>query len=178
MTPSFSWIYHNVAWRFCREITWSQSWDMISRAKIHIYNHMKSVRLPCCRQAPKWYQNEQRLFCDKNIKSAWTSDLFLRKDGHQKWLVTHVDNCSVHTSWVSTSWLEEHDMRRMLHPPSLLAWFDFLWLLLAFYIERKLKMIQICQEDRSFECLQELSGISTTINWIGFFGLECNGFKK
>jgi histone-lysine N-methyltransferase SETMAR len=36
---------------------------------------------------------------------------------HQKRLVIHLDNFSVHTSRVSTEWLEEHDRRRMPQPP-------------------------------------------------------------
>jgi transposase InsO family protein len=34
---------------------------------------------------------------------------------HQKRLIVHLDNCSVHTSWASTDWLEEHGMRHMSH---------------------------------------------------------------
>jgi hypothetical protein len=36
-------------------------------------------RLRCCRQTPKWYQNEQQLFCDKYIHSTWINDLSSRK---------------------------------------------------------------------------------------------------
>jgi hypothetical protein len=32
---------------------------------------------------------------------------------HQKWLVTHLDNCSIHKSTASTDWFEEYGMRRM-----------------------------------------------------------------
>jgi hypothetical protein len=36
---------------------------------------------------------------------------------HQKRLMIHLDNCSIHTSRASTEWLEEHDMYRMPQPP-------------------------------------------------------------
>jgi hypothetical protein len=35
---------------------------------------------------------------------------------HEKRLVVHLDNCSVHTGRVSTDWLEEHNILRMPHP--------------------------------------------------------------
>jgi hypothetical protein len=36
---------------------------------------------------------------------------------HEKQLVIHLDNCSVHTSRVSTDWLEEHNILCMPHSP-------------------------------------------------------------
>jgi hypothetical protein len=50
-----------------------------SEQRIHVYNHMESQRLLCCRQTPKSYQNEQSLFHDKSICSARTNSLFSRK---------------------------------------------------------------------------------------------------
>jgi hypothetical protein len=67
----------------------------------------------------------------------------------------HLDNCSVHTNWVSTNWLEEHSILRMLHPPYLhdLASIDFY---LFPTINEKLERIQLADEDQFFECPQEV----------------------
>jgi hypothetical protein len=51
----FSLIHHHVACGRYREMIWSQNRDLIFRAKIHVYNHMESQRLLCCRQTPKSY---------------------------------------------------------------------------------------------------------------------------
>jgi hypothetical protein len=75
MSRDFYWIYHHVAYKLCREMMWSQSRDLILKTKIHVYDHVELERLLCCRQTPKWYQNEQRLFYDKHTHSTWTSDL-------------------------------------------------------------------------------------------------------
>jgi hypothetical protein len=53
MSHGFSSIHHHVACRLCREMMWSQNWDLIFGAKILVYNHMESERLLCCRQTPK-----------------------------------------------------------------------------------------------------------------------------
>jgi hypothetical protein len=74
---------------------------------------------------------------------------------HQKRLVTHLDNCSVHTSRVSIDWLEEYCMCRMPHPPYLpdLTSNDF-YLFLT--VKEKLERIQVTDEDQFSECLQEI----------------------
>jgi hypothetical protein len=36
---------------------------------------------------------------------------------HERRPVVHFDSCSVHTSRVSTDWLEEYNILRMPHPP-------------------------------------------------------------
>jgi transposase len=74
---------------------------------------------------------------------------------HQKRLVVHLDNCSIHTSRVSTKWLEEHDMRRMPQPPYSpdLAPSDFY---LFPTVKERLERIQLADEDQFFESLQEI----------------------
>jgi hypothetical protein len=47
--------------------------------KNHVHHHVESERLLHCQQAPKWYQNEQRVFCNTYTKSTWTSDFSSRK---------------------------------------------------------------------------------------------------
>jgi hypothetical protein len=74
---------------------------------------------------------------------------------HQKRLVIHLDNCSVHTSRVSTEWLEEHDMHRLSQPaysPNL-APSDFY---LFPTVKERLERIQLADEDQFFESLQEI----------------------
>jgi hypothetical protein len=82
------------------------------------------------------------------------------KAAHQKRLVIHVNNCSVHTSRASTSWLEEYGMCRMLHlpySPNLISSGFYLFPIVKERIER----IQVHQEDQLYESLQEiLEGIN------------------
>jgi hypothetical protein len=69
--------------------------------------------------------------------------------------VIHLDNCSVHTSRVSTDWFKENNILRMQHPPysSDLAPSDFY---LFPTVKEKLERIQLADEDQFFECLQEV----------------------
>jgi hypothetical protein len=75
MTHDLSSIYRYVEYGRYREMIWSQNRNMMFRAKVYVYNYMESQRLLYCRQIPKSYQNEQRLFCDKSTYSLRTSDL-------------------------------------------------------------------------------------------------------
>jgi hypothetical protein len=67
--------------------------------------------------------------------------------------VVHLDNCSVHTSQVSTDWLEEHNILRMPHSPySLdLAFSDF-YLISAG--KQKLEQIQLTDDDQFLSACQ------------------------
>jgi hypothetical protein len=69
--------------------------------------------------------------------------------------VIHLDNCPVHTSQVSTDWLEEYNILRMPHSSySLdLAPGD---LYLFPTIKEKLERIPLADEDQFFQCLQEV----------------------
>jgi hypothetical protein len=65
---------------------------------------------------------------ETKILSLLEQAIFPRgKAAHQKRLVIYVDNCSIHTSRASISWLEEHGMCRIPHPSYLpdLASSDF-----------------------------------------------------
>jgi hypothetical protein len=85
------------------------------------------------------------------------------RDAHRKRLVAHVDNCSIHISRASTSWLEEQGVRHIPRLPySLdLASSDFY---LFPPVKEKPEMIQIRQEDQDFECLQEILAVSIIMN--------------
>jgi hypothetical protein len=74
---------------------------------------------------------------------------------HERQLVVHLDNCSVHISRVSTDWLEQHNILRMPHHPYSpdLASSDFY---LFPTVKEKLERIQLADEDQFFECLQEI----------------------
>jgi hypothetical protein len=69
---------------------------------------------------------------------------------HQKRLVVHLDNCSVHISRVSTDWLEEHGVRCVPHPLHLFTWSGLQWLLFVFYSQRKLERIQVADRGPIF----------------------------
>jgi hypothetical protein len=43
-----------------------------------------------------------------------------RRTRHQKLLMIHIDNCSVHASPASAHWFQEPDMHHIPHPPYLL----------------------------------------------------------
>jgi hypothetical protein len=76
---------------------------------------------------------------------------------HEKRLVVHVDNCSVHTSRVSTDWLDEHSILRMPHPsysPDLASSDFYLFPI----VKEKLDSIQLADENQFFGCLQEVLG--------------------
>jgi hypothetical protein len=66
---------------------------------------------------------------------------------HERRLVVHFDSCSVHTSRVSTGWLEEHSILRTPHQPYSpdLASTDFY---LFVTVKEKLKRIQLADEDQ------------------------------
>jgi hypothetical protein len=71
---------------------------------------------------------------------------------HEKRLVVNLDNCSFHTSRVSTDWLKEHSILRMphsLYSPDL-ASSDFY---LFPTVKEKLERIQLADKDQFFECL-------------------------
>jgi hypothetical protein len=74
---------------------------------------------------------------------------------HQKPLVFHEDNCSVHTSRGSTDWIEEYGIRRMPHSRYLsnIASSGFY---LFPIVKEKLERIQVADEDQFFERLQEI----------------------
>jgi hypothetical protein len=60
-------------------MTWLQSRDLISKQKIHVYDHVEPGWVLCYQQIPKWYHNEQRLFCETFIHFIWISDLSSKK---------------------------------------------------------------------------------------------------
>jgi hypothetical protein len=74
---------------------------------------------------------------------------------HQKRLVIHPDNCSVHTSRASIDWPEKYGIRCMPDRPYSpnLATNDFY---LFPTVEEKLERVQLADEDQFFECLQEI----------------------
>jgi hypothetical protein len=134
---SSSSIYHHIACGCYREIMWSQNRGMILRAKNYVYDEMKSQRLLCCRQTPKSYQNEQRIFHDKLLIRLEQAIFSRGRAPHEKWLVIRLDNCPVQASRVSTDWLEEHNILRMPDPPTVFTWSGPEWLLLVSDSQRK-----------------------------------------
>jgi hypothetical protein len=150
---------------------------MIVRAKIYVYDYVESQRLLYCRQTYKSYENEQRLFCDKSTYSLRTGDLSSRKGAHQKRLVIHIDNYSVHTNRVSTDWLEEHSILRMPHLPYSpdLASSDFY---LFPTVKEKFERTYLANGDQFFECLQEILSDLNQQELNPYFTLRCAGFKK
>jgi hypothetical protein len=62
-------------------------------------------------------------------------------------LVVRRDNCSVHTSWVSTNWFEKNSILFMPHPPysADLAPSDFY---LFSTVSEKLEQFQLADEDK------------------------------
>jgi hypothetical protein len=145
----FSWIHHHIACGLCREITWSQNRNLIFRAKMHVYDHVEPKRLLCCRQIPKWYQNEQWSFWEKFVHSIWTSDLSSRKGA-----------ASEITCGLSRQLFSSHKsafnilIRRRWHAPhatpNLFTWFSPSYFYF-FSAMKKLEQIQVADEDQFFE---------------------------
>jgi hypothetical protein len=139
---------------------WSQNQDLIFRAKSMftiIWN-------------PSGFYFVDRLPNDIKMNSAYfVTNLLVPLErtifsqgraSHEKQLVVHLDNCSVHTSRVSTHWLKEHSIVRMPRPSYLpsLASNDFY---LFPTVKEKLEWIHLADEDQFFECLQDvLRGIN------------------
>jgi hypothetical protein len=74
---------------------------------------------------------------------------------HEKRLVVHLDNCSVHANRISTDWLEEHSILRMprqSYSPDLASSYFGLFPT----VKGKLEWIQLTGEDKFFECAQEV----------------------
>jgi hypothetical protein len=66
---------------------------------------------------------------------------------HEKQLVIHLDNCSVHTSQISTDWLEEDSIVRMPHSLySLDLVFSDFYLFPT--VNEKFERIQLADEDQ------------------------------
>jgi transposase len=91
-----------------------------------------------------------------NILTPFEQAIFPRgKAPHQKRLVIHLDNCSIHTNRASRDWLEEHDMCRMPQPPYSpdLAPSDFY---LFPTVKEKLERTQVADESQFLESLQAI----------------------
>jgi hypothetical protein len=82
---------------------------------------------------------------------------------HEKQLVIHVDNCLIHTSRVSTEWLNQHNIVRMPQSPysSDLAPSDFY---LFPTVKERLQHIALRDEDQLFQCLIEILELWITLN--------------
>jgi histone-lysine N-methyltransferase SETMAR len=91
-----------------------------------------------------------------NVLTPFKQAIFPRgRAPHQKRLVNHLDNCSVHISRTSRDWLEENDMRRMPQPPYSpdLTPNDFY---LFSIVKEKLERTQVADEDQFCESLQTI----------------------
>jgi hypothetical protein len=92
-----------------------------------------------------------------NILTPFEQSIFPQGRGpREKRFVLHVDNCSIHTSRVSTEWLNQHNtvhMAQPLYSPDL-APSDFY---LFPTVKEKLQHIALRDEDQFFECLIEIS---------------------
>jgi hypothetical protein len=96
---------------------------------------------------------------------------------HERRLVVHLDNCSVHTNRVSTDWLEEHSILRISHQsysPDLASSDCYLFL----SVKENLERIQLADEDKFLNAWKRFWGVSILTNWIPYFRLGCTEFKK
>jgi transposase InsO family protein len=90
---------------------------------------------------------------------------------HQKRLVIHFDNCSVHTSRASIEWLEEHGMRCMPKPPyspdlaSVTSTYFLQW-------KRNSNGLRLLTKTSFLDPYKWFWEISIMKNWTGYFRLE------
>jgi hypothetical protein len=100
---------------------------------------MESERLRCYRQTPKWYWNEQRLFCDKPTYSIWISNLSPRKGTALEMTCSSSRQLlSSHKSGFNRLFQRtQHAPHAIATHPIWLIWPQ--WLLLVSYSERKFR---------------------------------------
>jgi hypothetical protein len=78
-----------------------------------------------------------------------------RRAPHQRRPEIHLDHYAVHTSRISTNWLEEYNILPIPNPsysPDLALSYFYLFST----VKEKLERIQLADEDQFFECLQEI----------------------
>jgi hypothetical protein len=126
-----------------------------SEHKILVSHHLESEQLLCCRETPKWYQNEQQLFYDKYIHSTWTNNLSWRKESASK------TTCESFRQLLSShkSDLDRLARRTWYTPystPTLFVWFGSNYFYLFPTVKEKLERIRIADEDQFSESLQEI----------------------
>jgi hypothetical protein len=82
--------------------------------------HVSIIRHPTGFYVVERFPNDAKMngvYVVVNLSPRVEQAIFPRgRAPHQKRLVIHLDNCSVHTNQASRDWLEEHDMRRVSHP--------------------------------------------------------------
>jgi hypothetical protein len=136
---------------------------------------------------PRGFYVVDRLPNDMKMNSAYfvTNVLILLEEAifpqgralRERWLVIHLDNCSIHTSRVSTDWLEEHDIFRMPQPlySSDLPYSDFY---LFPIVKEKLERIQLADENQFLSLCKLFWVVSITKNWMPYFRLGWGELEK
>jgi hypothetical protein len=177
MNRCFCWIHHHVACGLCQEITWSQSRDLIFRARIHVSNHVEHERLLCCRKHPNDTKINSDYFVTKRLIPLEQAVFPRGRASYQKPVVVHLDNRSVHTSQASTDWLEEHGMRHMPHLPYSP---DLAPTTSTYFLQWKKNSNGFRWLTRT-NCLSACKIFWSVLikeNWMAYFRLGCDGFKK
>jgi hypothetical protein len=123
------------------------------QSKIHFCNHVEPEWLLCCRHTLKWYQNEQRLFCDKYTHSICINNLSSSKgatsettcDPSQQLLISEKSSFN---RLARRMWYALHVT------PTLFAWFGTCDFYLFPTMKEKLEQIHVADEYQFSECLQ------------------------
>jgi hypothetical protein len=99
------------------------------------------------------------------------------KAPHEKRLVVHLGNCSVHTSQFPTDWLEEHNILRMPHLPYShdLAPSDF-YLFLT--VKENSNGFSWLTRTSFLSACKRFWGILILKNWMPYFRVRCAPFEK
>jgi hypothetical protein len=151
VTGNESWFFFNPLPRR----TWTRSRDDVA-IKLRLDSQSKKFMLAIIWN-PSGFYTVDRLPNDTKMNNVYFVTNMLTPFGqaifprgrvpHQKRLVIHLDNCSVHTNRASRDWLEEHGMRRMPQPPYSpdLASNGFY---LFPTVKEKLKRTQVANEDQ------------------------------
>jgi hypothetical protein len=148
-------------------MTWSQSRDLIFRAKTMftiMWNPSGFYVVDKLLNNSKMNRN----YFVTNISIPFEQAIFPRgRAPHQKRLVIHLDNCSVHTSQASTNWLEAMACAAChTHPPTLCAWFGLGDFYLFSTMKEKLERIQVADEDQFLSPCKRFWGVSIKkIKW-------------
>jgi hypothetical protein len=149
MIPDFSFSLALVECGLWAKMRW-QKLGSISKTKVHGYNHAEPTWVPCHPSAPDWRQNQQHVLYHYHSPAAPPAVLSQGRNPHGKRLVAHVDNCLIHRSMATGSFMKTRDMVSIPHQPysSDMVLSDFY---LSSTVKKRLNYVGITDEDQLFK---------------------------
>jgi hypothetical protein len=138
---------------------------------------MEPERFRYCQHTPKWYQNEQRLFCNKYIHSIWIGDLSSRKGVSSE--TTYGSSRQLLSSYKSDlnrlarrTWHAPHTTPTLFIRSGPVTSTCFPW-----WKKNSNRFRSLTRTDFLSPCKSDW-GVSIKTNWMAYFKLAFGGFKK